>query len=157
MTVLIDRLRYRWEEFFDRLDSEGVRMYQNFFYYILALAGAYCLVIAQGPPSSVSAAWGHGYFIAWCVMGMFSPIISILGSKMKGQQAYTGMILQLTGDLGTAITLGSFVLAVFLTFDWGQSTYATFSVFSAFLCTILFIVRDIRRMIQVEKVKKWVA
>ena len=153
MADFIEHLRNRWFRFFDMLDSELLRMYQNLFFYLLSIGAAYCLFVASGPPETVAQAWGPGYFTIWAWGGFLGPLVSIIGYKMKGDLSWAGMVLQLTGDAATSITLGSFVVAVFLSYDWGDGTYGLFPTVAAFLCTLLFILRDVRRLIQVERVK----
>lgn len=142
-----------WKRFWAAVDNEGVGLFQTMGYWILSLGAAvYNLFFATQPTEAVQGVMGRPYYEIWLSLLMVMPLVCLLGKRLSGNLTLTGMRLQLLGDMGTSGALFLFTVASIITTDWGtEGNIGGFSTFIIFLCTLIFILRDVRRLIQVGR------
>ncbi|QBP29691.1 hypothetical protein SEA_TYPHA_34 [Mycobacterium phage Typha] len=146
-------LRYVIRGFLDVVDEESVGLVQAVFYGIgFVMFGVYALVFADKPAAVRDTMFSQTYTL-WVWMCLIGPLTVLLGYYLdKVKLALPGAILRLVGDIGTWLILGAYWLS--LVSDIAlvrRGTLAAF-IFAALLVVIsLFILRDVRRMLQIER------
>lgn len=141
--VLKRRLRTSLRWFFDTLDREGVGIFQVIVYLHIGLfAGLYGLLIAGGTPQAVEDSMGPHFNAIW--LWLCLAITTCLVGKRITWDA--GMWLQLSGDLAASSVLLVYIIATLDSAWWGKALFAVFLTAAIFECTLLLIVRDIRRI-----------
>lgn len=147
---MVLRIRHGLERFFQILDSEGVGLFQAVVYIHLAVGGFYCAVIAGGVPQAVEEAMGPVANVAWVWM-CIGVTVCLLGKRLNSGLSYLGLWLQVAGDVFALGAFGGYVLATMQTSYFGAVLIAVW-VFAALAdCALLLVVRDIRRIVQVER------
>jgi hypothetical protein len=145
-------LRFRWLVFLRALDSELVSVYQNLFYFWLTLGGMYNIFFAQEQPAATQGALEGRYYAMWLCFLIIFPGLCAIGKQLKGEFIYHGMWMQFFGDLGAFAALFIFTLSSYLTTEWGvEGNFGMFVTAPIAMSFCLLIVRDVRRLIQVEK------
>lgn len=149
-------VRHWIKAFWKAVDDETISLFQNLFYFLLICAGTYGLLVAGGVPQAVEETMTRPFYLLWLGLNVIAPAICLLGKRLKGNFAYSGMWLQLAGDIGSFFALAAYIGAVLETSWWGRGVYAIFIVAMGFAGTMLFLARDVRRLRQVEReVRKW--
>ena len=139
------------------LDSEGVVFFQSLVYVHFAIAGLYCVFVADGLPPVLSDGLGPGINGAWpwmCVGCTICLIGKILSSKPEQRRYWvntTGLLLQLAGDVFAMGGFGSYVVATAQENTWGRAVVAAFIFMALAECAFFLCWRDIRRLMQAEK------
>lgn len=141
--VLKRRIRRGLKWFLAALDAEGVGIFQVIVYmHIGPLAGLYGLVIAGGTPQAVEDAMGPHFNALW--LWLCLSITTCLAGKLIKWDA--GLWLQLSGDFAAASVLLVYIIATVDSAWFGKALFAVFLVAAIFECTLLLIIRDIRRI-----------
>ena len=151
--VLKLRLHNGIRKFWDVLDAEGVGIFQGIVYihivyiHIGPLAGLYGLVVAGGTPQAVEDAMGPHFNAAW--LWLCLGISLCMAGKLIKWDA--GMWLQLSGDFAASSVLLVYIIATVDSAWFGKALFAVFLVAAIFECTLLLIIRDVRRIIPHQK------
>lgn len=129
--------------FFTILDAEGVGIFQSIVYvHIGLLAGLYGLLIAGGTPQAVEDSMGPHFNGIW--LWLCLAITLCLAGKRVHWDA--GMWMQLSGDLAASFVLLIYIIATIDSAWYGKALFAVFLVAAIWECTLLLIIRDIRRI-----------
>lgn len=140
MVLTIRRWRRR---FFEILDAEGVGVFQGIVYlHIGVAAGLYGLLVARGTPQPVEDAMGPHFNAIW--LWLCLAVMTCLVGKRVTWDA--GMWMQLSGDLAASFTLLVYIIATLESSWWGKALYAVFLTTAIWECTVLLIIRDLRRI-----------
>lgn len=146
LTRMLDR-------FLAALDAEGVGLFQAIVYLHVVTAGLYLMIGANGlVPQSVEESLGAS-FNAWWLWLCLGPMVCLVGKVFCWMRAtrYAGMWMQLSGDIfGFGVFL-TYVVATIGTSWWGRAVFAVFVCAAIGECVALLILRDIRRIDQVER------
>lgn len=130
------------------IDSGSVRLFQVIVYTAYVIAGVQSLVLGA-PPNAVSQAMGHVAALAWTLLIMACPALSLLG-LWRGSWPFS-LHLQLAGDSGVAFASAAYVVAV-LQATWSEkATFAAWMATSLAVCGVLMVVHDIRRIRLVQR------
>lgn len=141
--VLTQKLRSGLQWFWHTLDAEGVGIFQGIVYVHIGLfAGVYGLLVAGGTPQPVEDAMGPHFNAIW--LWLCVAIMTCLAGKLIKWDA--GMWLQLSGDLAAFGTLLIYIIATLESAWWGKALYAVFLTAAIWECTVLLIIRDVRRI-----------
>lgn len=149
--MVLRRVRHGIERFLDALDSEGVGLFQAVVYLHLAAGGFYCAFIASNVIVSVEEAMGPVINAVWLWL-CIGATVCLLGKLLKGGAAYIGLCLQLVGDVFAFGAFSGYVLATMQTAYWGKALIAVWVFAGLADCALLLIVRDARRIGQVERI-----
>lgn len=129
--------------FFRILDAEGVGIFQGIVYIHIGLfAGLYGLLIARGTPQAVEDAMGpvfNGVWL-WLCLGI---MMCLIGKRVHWD---AGMWMQLSGDLAASFVLLVYIIATIHASYFGKAMFAVFLAAAIWECTVLLIVRDVRRI-----------
>lgn len=137
------RIRHVKYKFFRVLDAEGVGIFQAIVYlHIGPIAGLYGLLVARGTPQAVEDSMGPHFNALWLWLCM--GILFCLAGKLIKWDA--GMWMQLAGDIAASSSLLVYIIATIDSAWWGKALYAVFLTAAIFECTLLLIIRDIRRI-----------
>lgn len=120
------------------------------FYVLISLHGFVSLIYGNTGSQVMEQASSPGYYIFWMWLGFAGPLITIIGKSARGTFAYAGMWLELAGDIATWFIFVCYVGAIFDTDYWARGSFAGILATACLLGTPLFIMRDIRRLKQVE-------
>lgn len=140
-------IRHRYQavkhQFFAALDAQGVGIFQAIVYVHIGLfAGLYGLLVAGGTPQTVEDVMGPVFNGIW--LWLCLAIMTCLAGKCIKHDA--GMWMQLSGDLAANIVLLVYILAIFNSSWWGKALFGVFLALAIWECTLLLIIRDIRRI-----------
>lgn len=142
--VLKFKLRNGIHRFWAVLDAEGVGIFQGIVYvHIGLIAGLYGLLIAGGTPQVVEDSMGPHFNALW--LWLCLGIMTCLAGKLIKWDA--GMWLQLAGDIAACGVLLVYIIATIDSAFWGKALFALFLTAAIWECTVLLIVRDVRRII----------
>lgn len=149
--------RHFWWVLLDEIDSRTVRLFQAIMYASWLCYGIYGTFWAE-PISVVDRAMGPSIYAGWVLLNVFCPLMVAIGCylpykdvKSNGEptkKTGNGLMLQLAGDLGMALTLGAYVAANLAAAWWGKGTYTVFGHTGLMLCALLLAVGDVRRIRQ---------
>lgn len=130
------------------IDSESVRLFQVIVYTAYVIAGIQSLALGA-PPNAVAQAMGHRAALAWTLLIMVGPVLSLLG-LWRGSWPFS-LHLQLAGNSGVAFASAAYVVAV-LQATWSEkATFAAWMATSLAVCGVLMVVHDIRRIRLVQR------
>lgn len=137
------RFRSVKQRFFHVLDAEGVGIFQGIVYvHIGLLAGLYGLLIAGGTPAAVEDAMGPTFNGIWLWLCL-AIMMCLIGKRVHWD---AGMWMQLCGDLAASFVLLVYIIASIHASYLGKAMFAIFLAAAIWECTLLLIVRDIRRI-----------
>lgn len=141
-----------WRRFWMAVDNEGVGLFQTMGYFVIALFMApYNLFFTDAPSVAVIGVMSHPYYEVWLSLLLVMPLVCLAGKRLTGDLTLTGMLMQLLGDVGTTAALLLFTVSSVITTTWGaEGNIGGFTTFIILLCTVIFILRDVRRLLQVE-------
>jgi hypothetical protein len=151
--VLTRAVRKGIDWFLVRLDSEGVGLFQAIVYVHAVIGALYLWIAANGDtPDAVQDTLGGQWERLWLWLCM-GPAFCLLGKVMCWWDAtrYGGFLFQLGGDI---FGLTAFVVYVYATVDtawFGKALWAVFICAAIAECVLLLVVRDVRRIGQVER------
>jgi hypothetical protein len=149
---LLNRYRAIKTLFYEAIDKENLILQQSAFYIILVILGIYGLIFAHQASEPVEKLMSDAVIAIWYVLHIIGPISSLYGrSLLGGANAILGTRLQLIGDLMVFVGISIFIVCNFIVYDWGRAYYGLFFVIFGLMGVILFLFRDIRRIIQIEK------
>lgn len=151
--VLKLRIRKGVQRFWRLLDEEGVGIFQTVVYVHVIAAGLYLLIAAKGTvPQSVDDAMGTAFNALWLWLCVGASV-ALLGKWLTVHEntRYAGFVLQLAGDLFALTAFVTYVSATFYTTWWGKAVFAVFICAAIAECIVLLVIRDVRRIGQVEK------
>lgn len=134
----------QWKHWFFRvLDAEGVGIFQAIVYVHIGLfAGLYGLFVAHGAPEVVEDAMGPASNTIWLVLCL-AIMTCLAGKRIKWD---AGMWLQLSGDIAASGVLLVYIVATFNSAWWGKALFSVFLAAAIWECTVLLIIRDVRRI-----------
>lgn len=142
------------DRFWFTLDHEGVAHFQIVFYLILMFSGIYNLAFSESRPLTMVDIGGLNYQL-WCWFNILGPLYCLLGKSVKSTSlSYAGLLGQVIGDCVTNIAVAAYVFATFTTEFWGNGNYGGFLGVATWISTIFLILRDMRRLRQVERLAK---
>jgi hypothetical protein len=153
--VLLNRLRAGVNRFFDTLDSEGVGIFQAVVYLHAVTGGLYLwLGAASDAIDPIEESLGKGLDTVWMWLCL-GPAVCLIGKVLcwYSPTKYAGMLFQLSGDLFAFGVFSVFVVGTMLTTDWGNAVWGVFIMAGLAECVALLIIRDLRRIGQVEQIK----
>lgn len=151
--MVLKRIRRGLTRFLAALDSEGVALFQALVYLHVLVGGMYGALVAGGTPQAVEDSMGPRFNDVWLWL-CCGTLICLYGKALRGRLAYTGMILQLVGDVCVFGVLVVYVIATLLGAWWGMALFAVFIVAAIAECVALLVFRDVRRLLQVERVRR---
>lgn len=151
----MNRIIEKLDRFLHLLDLEGVVIFQCLVYFGFALDGFYNLFFTVAPTTAVAGVITAPYYYIWLSMLWLGPIVCMVGKRCRGRNAYAGAILELSGDFATLGGLGAFVWAQAQNLYWGQGNITLLPVSCLVACVVLLVVRDVRRLMQIEWVVRW--
>lgn len=137
--------------FWQLIDSETVRLYQAVMYTCYCAAGVYMASFGRAP-STVQQAMGMHAHYTWIGLMMACPLIVLVGTRASNR--WTGLWLQLGGNLGIVAALAAYVTAVLQSPWWGTGAFAVWGYVGLTICTAGIILRDGRRIHQVRVLAK---
>jgi uncharacterized membrane protein YeaQ/YmgE (transglycosylase-associated protein family) len=149
--VIARRIRHGMQRFWEIVDSEGVGIFQAIVYVHIVLGGLYGSFIAGGTPQAVEDSMGHTFSTVWLWLCM-GAVVCLYGKSIMKTRPSVGIWLQLAGDIYVLGALGAYVLATLDTSWWGKAVWAVFIVAAIAECVVLLTVRDVRRIIQIERI-----
>ena len=125
------------------LDAEGVGIFQAIVYVHIGLfAGLYGLLVAGATPQVVEESMGPVWNGCW--LWMCLAIMTCLVGKLVRHDS--GMWMQLSGDFAACVVLLVYIVATLNSAWWGKALFGVFLAAAIFECTLLLIVRDVRRI-----------
>lgn len=154
--MVLTQLRRNIARFLTVLDSEGVALFQSVVYMHLAVAGLYCVVIAQGVPVVVQDALGDQFNTFWLALCM-GATLCMIGRYFSRPVIHrfwlrtVGLYLQLAGDIAAAGAFYGYVAATIQESNWGKAVVAAWVFAALGDCAFLLVWRDIRRIKQAER------
>ncbi|MBJ7382998.1 MAG: hypothetical protein JHC55_00735 [Mycolicibacterium sp.] len=152
------RVRPLVHRFLYVLDSEGVVFFQSLVYLHLAAGGAYCAFVAGEVPEALRDALGPKVDTAWlwlCIGATLCLVGKLLSTDRWPYWVRTsGLYLQLAGDAAAFGAFAGYVTSTVQDSPWGKALIAVW-VFAALAeCAFFLCWRDIRRIVQAEKVMR---
>lgn len=130
------------------VDTEAVRPFQVIMYTAYVIAGIQSLVLGA-PPNAVSQSMGPAAALAWTLLIVACPTMSLLG-LWRGSWPFS-LHLQLAGDSGVAFASAAYVVAV-LQATWSEkATFAAWMATGLAVCGVLMVMHDIRRIRLVQR------
>lgn len=138
------------------LDSEGVVFFQSLVYVHFAVAGLYCLLVADDLPAVLAEGLGSAnrawpWLCVLCTVCLIGKVLSANPERTRYWVYTTGLILQFLGDMFAMGAFGSYVLATAHENSWGRAVVAAFVFMALTECAFFLCWRDIRRIMQAEK------
>lgn len=128
------------------VDADNVRHYQVIVYLAYACAGVQALLLGA-PPNAVAQAMGHTVSLAWIVMIVACPALSLVGMWLDRRGQPSGLWLQIAGDAGVAFASFAYVAAI-LQATWSEkATFAAWVAAALGVCAAAMFVRDVRRVV----------
>lgn len=127
-------------------DENSVIPSMIIFYMLCALNGWYNSFIAVVPTQVLEDSITPLQYDVFVRVTLTAPIITMVGMCLRGKWAYFGAIMQLTGNLGVAGVLWTFIAAIGYTQYWGQGNFAGTWVLAAAVGAVVFCIRDLRRL-----------
>lgn len=150
------RLRHSIERFLTILDSEGVALFQAVVYIHLAIAGAYCALVAGATPPTIQDALGPTFNTFWLWLCMAVTIC--LAGKLMAREATqrfwlrtSGLYLQFVGDAAAMGAFYGYVVSTIQESNWGKAVVAAWVFAALGDCALLLVWRDVRRIDQAER------
>lgn len=126
------------------IDSESVRHYQAVIYTTMIIAGMQ-MAILRKLPSAVGQALGAGFNVAFVVLTIISPLITLCARRWLADRL-AGLQLQFAGDIGVVGALGVYAYCVRQP-PWGdKATFSFWMILGLTVCAGLIVARDIRRI-----------
>lgn len=144
------------DRFLAALDSEGVVLFQAIVYVAWSLHGAYLLGAADGDvPAVVERSLGRELNALWIWMCIGTSVCLVGKVLAPDKNRYwvhlSGLLLQLGGDMWACGSFFIYVSATVIDTYWGKAVTAVFIFSALWLCTVLLVVRDVRRIQQDEQ------
>lgn len=144
--------------FWALIDSETVRLYQAVMYTCYAFAGIYMASYGR-PPSTVQRAMGEWAHTTWVVLMVTCPLLVLLGARFFNRDSgarnrYSGLWLQLGGNLGVTLALAAYVASVLKSPWWGTGVFAVWGYAGLTICNAVIVLRDARRIRQAGELAK---
>jgi hypothetical protein len=134
------------------IDSESVSLFQWVYYVVFLLSGVYNLFIADTAPLTLYSTMGPVSLRLWYWLNIFGSALPLIGKAVRRTNlAYVGMWLQLFGNLTMYLVLLAYVVATMQVESWGRGGYGAFLGVAVLLAVTLIVIRDIRRLIEVEQ------
>jgi hypothetical protein len=125
------------------------------FYVLCFWDGWYNTFVAIVPTQALELALpneaSYRLFV-WVVL--VAPLMTLLGMALRGTWAWTGAWMQLCGNIGVCGVLTTFITAVWYTSWWGQGNFSATWVIASAIGSGVFIIRDIRRLLDKERWEK---
>lgn len=154
--MVLKRLRHSIERFFRILDSEGVALFQAIVYIHLAIAGAYCALVAGGVPETIQDAVGEPFNTAWLWL-CIAVTVCLVGKLMAREATQrfwlrtAGLYFQFVGDAAAMGAFYGYVLSTIQESNWGKAVVAAWVFAALGDCALLLVWRDVRRIDQEER------
>ena len=127
------------------IDSETVRLYQAVMYTCYLFAGIYMASFGRAPSTIQQAMGAHAHY-AWIGLMIACPLLVLLGTRVPNK--WSGLWLQLGGNVGVVTCLATYVAAVLQSPWWGTGVFAVWGYVGLTVCTAAIILRDGRRIHQ---------
>lgn len=147
-------LRTRMAKFWEVLDRESIILNQMLFYVLISLHGLFCLITNGLGSQVLRDATSGSYYEFWMWLCFAGPLFTMVGKRSRKSFAYTGMWMELIGDFSTWLIFLCYIAAIYDTDAWNRGSFAATLAICCMFGTPLFIVRDIRRLRQVERIVK---
>lgn len=137
--------------FWAAVDSESVWLFQGLIGTAFIVCGLVGIFVAHGAlPLTWTMSTLNSYL--WYGLLVGGPITSIFGKLVsKTDIAYGGMWCQLTGDVTLIPVLTAYLLGALQAEPLGQGGFSVYLAAALLIGGVLFIVRDVRRILQVER------
>ncbi|SKM80694.1 Uncharacterised protein [Mycobacteroides abscessus subsp. massiliense] len=134
--------------FWALLDSKSVRLYQCVMYTAFCCWGWYALFYDE-PPSPIEPVLGEFFYQCWIWINIMCPGIVLIGCQLRGKLRYSGLWLQLGGDVGQWFGLASVVTAYWYVGLGGSFSAAVGAGLS--VCVAFLVLRSARELARVER------
>ena len=135
----------------ERVDSESVRPFQAIVYLAFSIGGMYMLAFG-GEPTAVNEAMGQGMHYAWISLLVLGPALVWAGFLVEDK--HVGLWFQLGGNASICFALLAFVLAMLEMYYLSAAVFTVSMSIALLICTLILMLRDIRRLRLVEEVAK---
>lgn len=140
-----------WAQFWYALDSESITLFQYILGAAFIAAGVYGVFVADTrPPQTLEVSMSTAHVNIWYWLNIAGPLCCLVGKSLHGDLTYAGRLMQLTGDGVVALVLFGYVSGTVQSETWGTGVYAAFIGAALFCCALLFVARDVRRLLEVE-------
>lgn len=140
------------DRFWSLIDSEDVGLFLYVFGVGFILAGIYGIVVADfKPPITLHGPMTHASVDIWYWLNILGPVVSLTGKSLRGNFIYTGMWLQLSGDITITLALLAYVAGTVQVESWGKGAYGAFLGAAFCISASMLVTRDVRRLLAVEK------
>lgn len=152
--MVLTKIRNGIDRLFLILDAEGVGIFQAVVYVHIVGAGLYMMIFAGGGvPQAVEDELGSNWNALW-LWSCLGPGVCLFGKWLNRfpSQRWIGLLLQTVGDIVAFAAFATYVTATVAAGWWGKAYFAVFVCISISECIALLVVRDFRRIQQVEKV-----
>lgn len=141
-------------QFWATLDDEKVAIWQYVGGAFFILAGVNGIFLAGGQaPLTMRGSMSHLDITLWYGLNIAGPLVSLIGKALHGRLSHAGMLMQLAGDVAIVLFLLAYVTGTVRVEPLGSGGYGAFLAEGAFLCAVLLVARDIRRLRKVERFK----
>ena len=121
------------------------------FYILCFIDGWYNAFVVEVPTQVLENSLEPGQYRVFVWITMVAPLITLLGMTFRGGWGWTGAVMRLWGDIGVAGVLTTFIVAVGYTQYWGQGNFALTWVVASCVGSYVFIIRDIRRLLDSDR------
>ena len=150
MTEFKHYVSSRWRYFMDLVDSDSIIVNQMLFYVLISMNGLFSLLTIHAGSQVVQDATSPGYYVFWLWLTFLGPLITIIGKLCRGHWAYTGLWLQLAGDISTWAIFVCYISAMIDTESWSRGSFAATLAMCCLLGTPIFVLKDFRKLRLVE-------
>lgn len=138
--------------FWAAVDSESVWLFQGLIGGAFILCGLVGIFVAHGAlPLTLMGSMGGLDALVWYALLIVSPSISLFGKAVsKTEIAYGGMWCQLTGDVTMVPALSAYLYGTLLSEPLGHGGFGAYLAAALLIGSFLFVIRDVRRLMQVR-------
>jgi hypothetical protein len=139
--------------FWAAVDSESVWLFQGLIGTAFILCGLVGIFVAHGAlPLTLMGSMGGFDALVWYTLLVVSPSISLFGKAVSTTEiAYGGMWCQLTGDATMVPALSAYLYGTLLVEPIGHGGFGAYIAAALLISSFLFVVRDVRRIMQVRR------
>lgn len=139
--------------FWSFLDSETVRGFQVI-QYLCYLFGGIAMIATGNTPTNVDMALGSHFDSIWKILTVVGPLLVVSGLTARARMAYAGLWWQFAGDAAVTGSLLVYLISLVQSPTLTPSNYVVAIFVGLTLWSLLFSIRDIRRIGENELVAR---
>lgn len=106
--------------------------------------------VVTGTPTTVEQALGHFFSVAWLIMLIVGPILSVGAVLLPNQ--WSGTWLRVAGGFMVSGALASFLVAAVQRFGWGQFT--PWLVGGLTVASLAYLLLDVRALTRISRLAR---